>query len=622
MNHFRGLIIDNLPILLAIICFGNTQAQLPSYLPTNGLVAWYPFNGNANDESGNGKHLFNTGAVLHPDRFGNTNRSYQFVNGGPMSYTGASITGGQTFTFSFWMKTDQDLNPYLDYIFAEGGTNSSGVHTGIDFFFHGNSKDFGIIHPAISLAGIMRCPFPGIEQWHHVVVTGPVTYRVYIDGQLMCTGSSQYVPIADNCTLTIGAFNGAIDDFSIYNRQLAFEEIQSIYAVSSSSAGNGDTGGTGGTGGNGTTNPAPPGIPYQAEVRNESGEVLANANVNVRFTLHELTANGTVSYQETHAVTTNEIGLFAATIGAGTATQGTFVGINWSQTTKFLQVEVDAGNGYITMGNQQLMSVPYALYAANGPAGPQGPTGAQGEPGIAGAAGLNGQTGRGIESMNINNSTLEILYSDSTSQSIQISSSSFFPNQGVRVGIGSTTGWTCPQGVSQIQVELWGGGGGGGGCNAAPYPAPRSEGGVGGSGGYNKQIVTTTPGQTYQITIGLGGTGGLPYNSGQSGGTSSFSNLLSAQGGSGGTSLYNCNWWCSNDYVVNGQIINCDYNTNYPVTSRSYLPTGYITNLPYCYSSGGGGTNCGNCGCSPSNTGVAGNDKGFNGENGYCIITY
>ncbi len=141
------------------------------------------------------------------------------------------------------------------------------------------------------------------------------------------------------------------------------------------------------------TTTSPPGIPYQAEVRNESGEVLANANVNVRFTLHELAANGAVSYQETHTLTTNELGLFAATIGAGTAVQGTFASINWAQTTKFLQVEVDAGDGFITMGNQQLMSVPYALYAANGPAGPmgpQGPAGADGQPGPQGEPGANG----------------------------------------------------------------------------------------------------------------------------------------------------------------------------------------------------------------------------------------
>jgi hypothetical protein len=142
-----------------------------------------------------------------------------------------------------------------------------------------------------------------------------------------------------------------------------------------------------------TTTTTPPGIPYQAEVRSDNGEVLANANVNVRFTLHELTANGTVSYQETHALTTNELGLFAATIGSGTATQSTFAGINWSQTTKFLQVEVDAGNGYITMGNQQLMSVPYALYAANSQPGPQGPVGQTGPQGLAGLDGAAGSDG-------------------------------------------------------------------------------------------------------------------------------------------------------------------------------------------------------------------------------------
>jgi hypothetical protein len=171
----------------------------------------------------------------------------------------------------------------------------------------------------------------------------------------------------------------------LWNRTLTAEEISEIAHAPGT--------GTGENPNSPNSTPAPPGIPYQAEVRNDSGEVLANANVNVRFTLHELTANGTVSYQETHAITTNELGLFAATIGAGTATQGTFDSINWAQTTKFLQVEVDAGNGWITMGNQQLMSVPYALYAANGPVGPVGPQGLRGEAGPAGPAGADGQPG-------------------------------------------------------------------------------------------------------------------------------------------------------------------------------------------------------------------------------------
>jgi hypothetical protein len=48
-------------------------------------------------------------------------------------------------------------------------------------------------------------------------------------------------------------------------------------------------------------------------------------------------------------------------MGQGTAVQNTFAAINWANTTKFLQVEVDLGNGYVDLGTQQLMSVPYSI---------------------------------------------------------------------------------------------------------------------------------------------------------------------------------------------------------------------------------------------------------------------
>jgi hypothetical protein len=82
----------------------------------------------------------------------------------------------------------------------------------------------------------------------------------------------------------------------------------------------------------------------------------------------------------------------ATVLGQGTAVQNTFAAINWANTTKFLQVEVDLGNGYVDLGTQQLMSVPYAMYAANGPAGPQGPAGADGAAGATGPQGPAGQS--------------------------------------------------------------------------------------------------------------------------------------------------------------------------------------------------------------------------------------
>lgn len=118
----------------------------------------------------------------------------------------------------------------------------------------------------------------------------------------------------------------------------------------------------------GITQSVPPGIPYQAVVRNADGSVAANANLTARFTLHQNTTDGVVEFQEAHALVSNAQGLVSAVIGQGTAVQSSFSAIVWSNTTKFLQVEMDLGNGYVDLGTQQLMSVPFAMYAASGPA--------------------------------------------------------------------------------------------------------------------------------------------------------------------------------------------------------------------------------------------------------------
>ncbi len=53
-------------------------AQVPAYVPTNGLVGWWPFTGNANDISGNGNNGTVNGATLISDRFSNANSAYSF----------------------------------------------------------------------------------------------------------------------------------------------------------------------------------------------------------------------------------------------------------------------------------------------------------------------------------------------------------------------------------------------------------------------------------------------------------------------------------------------------------------------------------------------------------------
>jgi uncharacterized protein (TIGR02145 family) len=117
-----------------------------------------------------------------------------------------------------------------------------------------------------------------------------------------------------------------------------------------------------------STAQVPQGIPYQAVARNGQGQPLANANVKVRFSILDSTATGTAVYVESHTTTTSALGLFTANVGMGTPSTGTFNSINWGQNFKFLKVELDTtatGNNYIDIGTQQMMSVPYALYAAN-----------------------------------------------------------------------------------------------------------------------------------------------------------------------------------------------------------------------------------------------------------------
>ncbi|MGC9330813.1 MAG: GEVED domain-containing protein [Bacteroidales bacterium] len=98
----------------------------------------------------------------------------------------------------------------------------------------------------------------------------------------------------------------------------------------------------------------------------------------------------------------------------------------------------------------------------------------------------------------------------------------------------TTTGtWTCPDGVTSIDVEVWGAGGGGGGGNGTI----KEGGGGGGGGGYSKQTsISVTPGVSYNITVGTGGTG--TTTNGNPGGTSSATfgaTTVSANGGSGGS---------------------------------------------------------------------------------------
>jgi hypothetical protein len=111
------------------------------------------------------------------------------------------------------------------------------------------------------------------------------------------------------------------------------------------------------------------GINFQGVARSNNGIILANKIVNLRLSIKNDSINGVIEYQEIKSITTNTIGLFSVVVGSkqdrNIISIGNFENINWSNTEKFLEVEVDlTGELYFSsLGIQKINYVPYAFYA-------------------------------------------------------------------------------------------------------------------------------------------------------------------------------------------------------------------------------------------------------------------
>jgi len=109
-------------------------------------------------------------------------------------------------------------------------------------------------------------------------------------------------------------------------------------------------------------------ISYQAVVRNSNNVLVTNSNVSVSISIVKDSANGTVVYSELHSTTTNANGLFSFSIGTGLYASGSLSSINWASGVYFIKSQIDPNGGlnFTITGTSQILSVPYALYAANG----------------------------------------------------------------------------------------------------------------------------------------------------------------------------------------------------------------------------------------------------------------
>jgi hypothetical protein len=237
-------------IMLCISCY--TNAQVPSYVPTNGLVGYWPFNGNANDESGNGNNGVVNGAKLTNDRFGNARSSYNF--NGTSSYiriNSSASLNSQSVSISGWFKTNNlptnddsdakgiiskwwqnpsvcnaNYNAYLVNLNKPSSQNSTCVG-GATSFYAGNEF--------YANSGV------AINNWYHFVFVhnSSTGGKLYINAKLFNSNSL----IGSICNslnaINIGAdinngnlwrfFNGEIDDIGIWSRALTQDEITNLH---------------------------------------------------------------------------------------------------------------------------------------------------------------------------------------------------------------------------------------------------------------------------------------------------------------------------------------------------------------------------------------------------------
>src|SRR5580704_18287319 len=101
---------------------------------------------------------------------------------------------------------------------------------------------------------------------------------------------------------------------------------------------------------------APQLINYQAVVRDNTGVPVANGTqVQLLFSIHDVTNNGTVVFTETDTAISNKFGLVTAQIG----TNASLSGVGWGTGPKYLEVQANINNGgFASMGTAQLISVP------------------------------------------------------------------------------------------------------------------------------------------------------------------------------------------------------------------------------------------------------------------------
>lgn len=212
----------------------------PGNQPTlsDSLIAHYPFNGNANDESGNNNDGTVDGATLTTDRFGNTNKAYSFNGIDNNIVIANNLLSSQPtdYSISVWVNANTT---------NDGSIITDRSSTSWDYKYFIATNPLRLSTSANTNTCVNSTFFNGrilnINQWYHLVVNTNITANTissYIDGVLVDVHNGICWPNQNTPTM-IGAginpaythlyFDGKIDDIRIYNRVLSQSEIETLF---------------------------------------------------------------------------------------------------------------------------------------------------------------------------------------------------------------------------------------------------------------------------------------------------------------------------------------------------------------------------------------------------------
>lgn len=227
-------------LLLSLFTINLLVAQIPSYVPSNGLIGYWPFNGNANDVSGNGNNGTVNGATLTTDRFGNPSSAYNFD--GIDDWINGIINNSNLndCSFSVWINTPNITGGSFIHL---GRDNGNPYCNGIGFGNYNVPNNNNLVGHYSCTGFFNSSANFNSNQWYLcTMVRQNNILKFYINSSFISQVSTSglnnpenYFWFGTTYQNYLSLYSGKLDDIGIWNRALTQAEITGLYSSLSTS---------------------------------------------------------------------------------------------------------------------------------------------------------------------------------------------------------------------------------------------------------------------------------------------------------------------------------------------------------------------------------------------------